>query len=130
MTTPAVTIQNAIDFCADNIADLSFDAVVSVHTRMTTWLGAMFGTSGIFPPGTVERDPAGNRMVSDWYGYSNHALASLDGAGVGQGGILGTNNLIDAVSRTLCAVRDARAGNHIEASQQTSTIAAFNTAWT
>lgn len=127
MTTPAVTIQDAIDFCADNIAELSFDGVVSIKDRMNDWIAEMFGqVAGIF----VDVANAGQRRVIDWRGPTDMANESIEGPLAGDAGLIGTSNTIDAVVRTLCAVRDSRLANAITVAQETATIAAFNTNWT
>lgn len=129
MTTPAVTIQNAIDFCADNIAQLTFDGAVAIKTRMDAWVSAMFGAAGAFPTTKNTIEQGGQRRVIDWRGHNDIANATIEGPAAGQCGLFGCSNVIDAVVRTLCAVRDARAVNQITAGQQTLTIAAFNAQW-
>jgi len=129
MTTPAVTIQDAIDFCADNIAELSYDGVVAIKPRMDAWVAAMFGAAGIF----TDVSDAGQRTVIDWHGINTKASAAIEGSNPGDAGVVSTSGVIDAVSRTLCAVRDAvvlTAVTKVTAAQRTATIAAFNAQWT
>jgi hypothetical protein len=128
VTTPAVTIQDAIDFCADNIAELSYDGVVSIKTRMTDWIDDVFGAAGVFPPSFIGDD--GQRRVIDWYGTNVLANEAIEGPAAGDSGVVGTCACIDAVVRTLCAVRDATAAGSTTVGQRTATIAAFNTQWT
>lgn len=128
MTTPAVTIQDAIDFCADNIAELVFDGVVDVSARASAWIAAMFEDAGAFPPS--DNPNAGQRRVIDWYPTNLVAVDEIEAAGAGGCGLLGSAALINAVTRTLCAVRDARLAGAITVAQQTATIAAFNAQWT
>lgn len=126
MTTPAVTIQDAIDYCADNIAELCFDSAESIKTNMNTWVASLFGAAGIF----TDTENNGQRRVIDWRGPTNMANESIEGPLAGDCGLIGCSNVIDAVVRTLCAVRDATAAGATSGPQQTATIAAFNTAWT
>lgn len=127
MTTPAVTIQDCIDYCGDNIAEISYDAMVSVQTQMAGWITTMFGSAaGIFRA----LEPAGQRRVADWYGVNNQAYDLIESATPGTTGVESTSAVIDAVVRTLYAVRDARAATQISAAQVTATIAAFNLYWT
>lgn len=126
MTTPAATIQEAIDFCSDNIGQISYDGTFSLQTRMTSWITAMFGAAGIF----TDVESAPQRTVLDWYGTNNQAFDLIEGAAPGSTGVESTSAVIGAVVRTLYAVRDARLASYITAGQQTATIAAFNVAWT
>lgn len=133
MTTPAVTIQDAIDFCANNISELAWDGVVSIKTRMNTWVAAIFGDAGAFPPNNNQNETQNinnQRWVTNWRGLTNTANRSIEGPAPGDAGLVGVSNVIDAVFRTLCAVRDATAAGATTGAQQTLTIAAFNAAWT
>jgi hypothetical protein len=126
VTTPAVTIQDAIDFCADNIAELTFDGLVSIKTRMNAWIASIFGAAGAFT--NVENN--GQRRVIDWRGPTDMANESIEGPLAGDCGLIGSSNVIDAVVRTLCAVRDATIAGATTGAQEIATIAAFNVNWT
>lgn len=125
MTTPATTIQDAIDYCDDNIGQISYDGMVSLQTQMAGWIATMFGASGIFTD--VDNDK--QRRVIDWYGTNNQAYDMIEGPTPGSSGVESTSAVINAVVRTLYAVRDARIALAISAAQQTATITAFNLYW-
>lgn len=125
MTTPAVTIQDAIDYASDNIGSLSYDATASLQLLMSGWIAGMFGTSGIF----TDVGNAGQRRVIDWYGANNQAYDTIESATPGSTGVVSTSAVIDAVVRTLYAVRDARLAGAITSAQQIATIALFNLQW-
>lgn len=130
MTTPAANIGETIEFCADNIAEISYDGMISVKTRMGEWIAAIFGlptsTTAIFT------DVASNRQrrVLDWWGPSIQASEAIEGPAAGDAQIGGTSAVIDVVVRTLCAVRAARAAGAITQAQEDDVVAAFNTSWT
>lgn len=126
MTTPAVTIQDAINFCSDNIGQLSYDAVHAIQPRMTTWITTLFSKGGIFA--NVDSDP--QRTVIDWYIANNNALDQCEGSTPGSTGVFSTSAVIEAVTRTLCAVQVAKNNGYITSAQQTAVIAAFNINWT
>lgn len=126
MTTPATTIQEAIDLAADNIAELAYDGVVSVATRMTEWVDGMFGPAGIY----TDVDNASQRRVLDWFGATRRAQAEIEGANPGDAGLVGTSAVIDVVTRALSAVRDSALAGAITGAQQTDTVTLFNSAWT
>jgi len=125
MTTPAANISEAVEFCADNIAELSYDAGVSIKTRMNDWIADLFAAGGIF----TDVANAGQRRVIDWRGPSVLASAQIEGPLAGDSGVVGTSAVIDLVSRVLCAVR-AAAGTGITVAQRDATVTAFNTQWT
>ena len=128
MTTVAANITQAIAVAADNIAELSYDAIVNIKTRMDAWGLAIFGT-GTPPAGGlfVNVESNAERRVIDWLGLNNMANATTFGI---DPGILVTSAIIDAVIRTLCAVRDAQLAGAITAAQQTAVVTAFNAQWT
>lgn len=126
MTTVAANIQQAIDVCGANIADLSYTGVVAIQTRMSGWITAMFGAAGIF----AALEPAGQRRVADWYGINNLAYDTIPSATPGTTGVEPTSIVIDAVVRTLYAVRDSALASAISTAQRNSTVTAFNLYWT
>lgn len=125
MTTPAATIQQAIDYCAGNIGLLTFNGAVSIYTRMSTWLSTLFTAA---TPLFTQTD--GDRTVSDWRVPTDMAQAQIEGPGVGACGLIGCSAVIDVVTRTLSAVRDSTTANYITTAQRAAVIAAFNTSWT
>lgn len=127
MTTPATTIQEAIDLAADNIAELSYDGVVALASRMTDWVDGMFvAPAGIY----IDVDSTSQRRVLDWFGPTRRAQAEIEGPNPGDSGLIGTSAVIDAVTRALCAVRDSALAGAISATQETDTVTLFNLAWT
>lgn len=127
MTTPATTIQEAIDLAADNIAELAYDGVVSLASRMTDWVDGMFvAPAGIF----IDVNSAPQRRVLDWFGPTRRAQDEIEGPNPGDAGLLGTSAVIDVVTRALCAVRDSALAGAITGTQETDTVTLFNTAWT
>ncbi len=127
MTTVAANIQQAIDYCAGNIGQLTFNGAVSISARMTTWISTLFsGASPIF----ADPASANERTVSDWRIQSDIAKAQIEGAGAGQCGLVGCSAVIDAVTRALFATRDAALASRITTTQRDAVVAAFNTNWT
>lgn len=126
MTTPATNIQEAIDLAADNIAEIAYDGVVSLATRMTQWTDGMFAANGIY----TDVESTSQRRVIDWYGPTRRAQAEIEGPNPGDAGLIGTSAVIDAVTRALSAVRDSALAGAITAGQETDTVTLFNTAWT
>lgn len=127
MTTAAANIQEAIDYCAANVGQLTFDGAVSIDTRMGTWISTVFtGSAAIF----ASPESANERTVSDWRIYSDMAKAKIEGAGAGQCGLVGCSAVIDAVTRVLFATRDAAQAGRITTTQRDAVVAAFNTNWT
>jgi hypothetical protein len=130
VTTPAADIQDAIEFCADNIAELSYANVVSIKTRMTAWIAELFGaptsTTAIF----TNVESAGQRRVLDWWAFNIQANEAIEGPLPGDASIGSTCGVIDVVSRTLCAVQAAQDAGAITQAQEDDVVAAFNTEWT
>lgn len=126
---PAVTIDDCITNCAQNIANLSYGAVLSLKTHFQSWTDGLFAeAAGIFKPSHNDTEE-GQRRVTNWYGYHLQALGTIEGAGVGQSGVLGTSTCIDAAFRVLNAIKFARSDGVITAAQQTAVIALFNAQW-
>jgi len=124
MTTPAVSIQDAINFCSDNIGQISYDGTTSIQTQMAGWIATMF--SGVF----TDVDNGNQRTVIDWRIANNLAYAQIEGPTPGTTGVFSTSAVIEAVTRTLCAVQVANSAGYVSNAQVTATIAAFNLYWT
>jgi hypothetical protein len=141
----ALTIDEAIAFASDNIANLSYGNVFSLYTRFQSWITGMFSeATGIYKPSAnpAQAAPAGPRVVTDW--LANHLMAQqlIEGPLAGQGlgsfsynnnpgwsGVIGTSAVSDAVTRVLSAVKFATINSQITAGQQTATVALFNLTW-
>lgn len=132
MTTPAANIQQAIDYCAGNIGLLTFNGAVSIDARMGTWISTLFGASaGIFPlPADNSEQSPNERTVTNWHVWNDIARAQIEAVGAGGCGLIGCSAVIDAVTRTLFAVRDAAAASRITVAQRNAVVTAFNTNWT
>lgn len=127
---PVATITEAIQVAATDIAALSYGGVDSLSVQQQLWIDAIFGElAGVFPPSqNLTRDP-GQRLVTDWLYTNLAAKRAIEGVGVGASGVVGTSAVIDAVERTLLAVRDATLAGEITTAKQTLVVTAYNSVW-
>lgn len=124
------TITEAIQVAASDIATISYGGVRSLSVQMQLWIDSIFSeATGVFPPSANTAKDPGQRLVTDWLYTNKAAKLAIEGAAPGASGLVGTAACINAVERTLLAVRDARLADQITAAKQTAVIAAYNAAW-
>lgn len=123
---PAVTIDDCINQCSTKIATLSYGGVASLFDHWVAWTNGMFGPTGIFSPTPGD---AGQRTVSNWFGYHLQARDSIESPGPGESGPFGTSTCIDAAFRVLTAIKFARLNGFVTVAQVNATIALFNVQW-
>lgn len=132
----AVTIDDAIAYASTDIATLSYAGVKSLYTQMGLWITGMFGsplaastTTGIFPPSQNTTKDPGQRVVTDWVAQSVIAKSAIEGTTAGSSKVPGTSAVIEAVVRTLYAVKFGVTNTNITAAQRTAVIALYNLTW-
>ena len=127
---PAVTIDDVITLAPTDIADLSYGGVKSLYTQMGLWIAGMFAsTTAIFPASANDGQYPNQRVVTDWYAQHELALVSIEGQGVGQSGVIGTSEVINAVVRVAYAVKNAQAAALISGAQVAAVITLYNATW-
>lgn len=131
---PAANIDEAIEFCATDIAAMSYDPAESLFDQMVLWIDGMFLESGIFkpslnPPASSGADRPGQRAVTDWYAQHLMAKAEIEGPAPGDASVVGTSAVINAVVRVLYAVKQATLAGGSTVAQQTATVALYNATW-
>jgi hypothetical protein len=125
----AVTIDDVIALCADDIAIVSYGGTKSLFTQMQLWIAGMFGDAGIFPGIANTRKDPGQRVVTDWYAQHLIALNEIEGSGVGESGVVGTSATIDAVYRVANAVKYGVLNSNITSAQQSAVVTLYNATW-
>lgn len=126
----AANISEAIAYAPGDIAEVSYQAVLSLNTQMLAWIAGMFSeATGIFKPSVNDAQSPGQRPVTNWYFTNLQARSAIEGPGVGASGLVGTTACIDAVVRALSAVKDARTAGTITAGQETAVVALYNLVW-
>ena len=124
----AADIDDAIALTADEVADASYDAGVSLDTQFGLWIAGMFsGASAIFAEGVGSPDK--QRTVSDWWGPHVLARLQIEGTGNTDSGVVGTSAVIDQVYRVLNAVKYANINSFISQAQEDAVVALFNVVW-
>jgi hypothetical protein len=121
-------IDGAISRCDDNIAHVSYDSSDSLYVQMNLWITGLLGPAGVFPP-TSDETQQGQRKVTDWYAQQLLALNSIEGQGVGDSGVVGTSECINAVFRVLNAVKFARINQDITQAQEDDVVDLYNDVW-
>lgn len=123
----AADIDEAITFAPGDIANIAYDTslALSLYTQMGLWITGIFTT--IFPPASDQTAYPNQRTVTDWNYTNQAALESIEGPAVGDAELPGTSNTIDAVVRTLTAVKYATINGFITGAQETLVVTLYNT---
>ena len=129
----AADIDEAIDFCDNNVADVAYGdpppATQSLLTQFDAWVAGMFSeATGIFVPSANQTSP-NQRSVTNWYAQHVLARSEIEGPAIGDASIMGVAGVINAVSRVLWAVKYATINSKITAAQETAVVALYNTVW-
>ncbi len=126
---PAANIDEVIAFASPQIAAVSYGGVDSLFAKTTLWIDGLFGEAGPFPPSLDSQRTPGQRTVTNWYAAHVMARADIEGPGIGDSGVVGTSEVINAVERVASAVKFAAINADISGAQQTAFIALYNTIW-
>ena len=126
----AATIDDVIVFAPTDIAEVSYDGVLSLFTQMNLWTDGMFSeATGIYVPAQDSQRNPGQRPVTDWLGEHVMAIAAIEGPGVGASSVVGTSACINAVTRVASAVKFATINGYVTAAQQTAVVTLYNAVW-
>lgn len=125
----ALNIDEAIAFAPTDIAEVSYGGILSLFTQMNLWLAGMFSEpTGIFPPSN-NATQAGQQRVTNWLFTNLQARDAIEGPGPGASGLVSTTACINAVVRTLSAVKFAQNDGAITPAQQAAVVALYNAVW-
>src|SRR5678815_3531350 len=98
MGTPAADIDEAIDTCDNNVAEVAYGAgsgppTLSLYDQFQLWIAGMFSeATGIFKPSGNETS-SNQRVVTDWLSQHIIARSEIEGQAIGDAGIVGTLSL-------------------------------------
>ena len=122
----AANIDEAIQFGPFNIAAVSADPGKSLLTQLDAWITPMY-RKVIFP----NTETRAVRNVTDWAAptYIARAVVAAQGAGNLDTNEVAVACVLDAVNRSLWAVKIATNLGYITGAQQTAVVAAYNAAW-
>ena len=139
----AIDIDQAIEFSARNVADISALAGTELLDRLDQWIAAMFPPGAIVGAATPTEEPRRPvRTVADWDGPTllarevvvaetppalthREALVAVTGYTINS-----ESAVTDTLSRTLWAVKYATINGDIAAGVEANVVAAYNAAWT
>jgi hypothetical protein len=124
----AVDIDEAIRDCDFDINAVSEDPLASLFAQMRDWIRNMFtNATAIFGP-DVEAN-ANQRTVRDWVAPSFVALGMIEGTGLGQSTPFSASQVVDAVFRTLNAVKFAEINGRITTVQRDAVVTLYTATW-
>ena len=123
----AANIDQAITFAPGDIANIAYDTslMFSLFTQMGLWVTGIFTT--IFAPEDDDTAYPNQRVVTDWNFTNQAALDSIEGPAIGDAELPGTTNTIDAVVRTLTAVKYGTINGYVSGADETLVVTLYNT---
>lgn len=125
----AANIDEAIAFAPTDIAEVSYGGVLSLETQMNAWIAGMFvEAAGIFPPSNNETQ-AGQQRITNWLFTNLQARDAIESPAPGGSGLVSTTACINAVVRTLSAVKFATIDGAVTLVQQAAVVALYNVVW-
>lgn len=125
----AANIDQAIAFAPTDIAQVSYQAVQSLLTQMNAWLAGIFSEpTGVFPPSNNETQ-AGQQRVTNWLFTNLQARDAIESPAPGGSGLVSTTACINAVVRTLSAVKYATIDGATTVAQENAVVAVYNLVW-
>jgi hypothetical protein len=126
----AADIDEAIQFAPEDIANDTYNGILSIYLQMGLWIDGLFSAAtGIFPPSANGNGNPGQRAITGWYYTSLAARAAIEGPLPNNCGLIGQAAVTNAVSRVLNAVKFAAENDQITFAQRDLVVTLYNDVW-